>query len=317
MTGDIGLDTFKLDALVININHEHTEAIQAARQSLIHAVRAGDLLLQAKAQVDHDAWLEWIKVNCKFSDRTARAYMRLAENQNLLPANWQTSADLSIDGALDLITEPKPIIKLSELEKLQLEEIETKFKKGLHSFIEVGQTFKSIRGRELYKPEFMTFGEYCEKKWVMSLGRVDEFINISDIFISLNNPTGRAAIQALKDIESTGCKMTAVGMTFPDNLTYEQWLEVGSNLNLLDKLYPLPPEELIELRKQNRLKKYPEPSNEKEWARLNLHDRCLVLEEQTKQLDPKLKQSQEAEKLHHEAVASLAKCKQIQNRGAS
>jgi hypothetical protein len=97
----------KLDDLAININSEHTEAIQAARQSLMHAIRAGDLLLQAKAQVGHGAWLDWVKDNCQFSDRTARAYMRLAENQNLLPANWQTSADLSIDGALELLAGPE------------------------------------------------------------------------------------------------------------------------------------------------------------------------------------------------------------------
>jgi hypothetical protein len=179
-------DLIKLDDLVININHEHIEAIQAARQSLLHAIRAGDLLLQAKDQVGHGAWLDWVKDNCKFSDRTARAYMRLAENKNLLPTNWQTSANLSIDGALQLITKPNPITTLEEFKNLDFEELEAKIEKDSHAFVKVGQAFKAIRDTQLYDSEFKSFGEYCEKKWGMNLRQVNEYINMSEIFTYLD-----------------------------------------------------------------------------------------------------------------------------------
>jgi len=89
------------------INREHAEAVQAVRQTLTHAIRAGELLLAAKAQIEHGGFLPWLQANCQFSDRTARAYMRLAENQDRLPANWQSTADLTIGGALAMLAEPK------------------------------------------------------------------------------------------------------------------------------------------------------------------------------------------------------------------
>jgi hypothetical protein len=67
-----------------------------------HAIRAGELLIEAKAQVEHGEWLPWLKQNFPGSGRTARNYMRLAENR-------QRVADLpTVREAVALLAEPTP-----------------------------------------------------------------------------------------------------------------------------------------------------------------------------------------------------------------
>jgi hypothetical protein len=85
----------------INAEHEATEA--TAKASIQHARIAGELLLKAKAQVGHGNWLPWIRENCKLSERTARDYMKIADQWHEL-ANRQRAADLSLRGALHLLT---------------------------------------------------------------------------------------------------------------------------------------------------------------------------------------------------------------------
>lgn len=70
---------------------------------LAHAFAVGDALNQAKKLVGHGYWLEWLATECGLSDRTARAYMRLANHQEVLEANRQHAADLSVRAALRLI----------------------------------------------------------------------------------------------------------------------------------------------------------------------------------------------------------------------
>jgi hypothetical protein len=43
-----------------------------------HAIRAGELLLEAKREVAHGEWESWLQANVPFQPRTARAYMQLA-----------------------------------------------------------------------------------------------------------------------------------------------------------------------------------------------------------------------------------------------
>jgi hypothetical protein len=55
------------------------DAAEADFQSAVaHAIRAGELLIEAKAQVGHGNWLPWLKANFDGSERTAQNYMRLA-----------------------------------------------------------------------------------------------------------------------------------------------------------------------------------------------------------------------------------------------
>ena len=87
------------------INAEHAQAEAAFREGLIHAVRAGELLLQAKSHLAHGEWLRWLNTNVGFSVRTARAYMRVASNWGMLDeVNAQPTAHWTLDDALTLLS---------------------------------------------------------------------------------------------------------------------------------------------------------------------------------------------------------------------
>jgi len=65
-------------SLAQDIRREHEAAQQAFASAVEHAVRCGELLAEAKAQVRHGAWLPWLAENFLASVRTAQGYMRLA-----------------------------------------------------------------------------------------------------------------------------------------------------------------------------------------------------------------------------------------------
>jgi hypothetical protein len=75
---DTGL-TRPLKVLVPLIKDE-LEAGDAA--GVEHYRRAGEMLLEAKEQVEHGEWGAWVERNFHLSRRTASDYMKLAERQN-------------------------------------------------------------------------------------------------------------------------------------------------------------------------------------------------------------------------------------------
>jgi|SRR6516165_3574606 hypothetical protein len=95
-----------LPELVARVNDEHKQVKECVIKGAQHAVKAGELLWEAKRKAGHGRWLEWIAENCEFSDRTAQLYMKLA---NALPqvANPQSIADLSLTGAIKMIEDLK------------------------------------------------------------------------------------------------------------------------------------------------------------------------------------------------------------------
>lgn len=92
--------------LADRIEAEHLAAIGAFRSTLDHAIRWGELLREAKAQIGHGGWLAWIADNLTLKPRQCQGYMRLYANRDAL--NAQATAHLSIEGALHLLAEPKP-----------------------------------------------------------------------------------------------------------------------------------------------------------------------------------------------------------------
>lgn len=97
-----------LTTLAIQINQEHVNGEAAFKAGIQHALRAGELLLQAKALCPHGEWGQWLKDNCSFSERTAQAYMRVArELPGLTSEKAQRVADLSFRETLALLAEPK------------------------------------------------------------------------------------------------------------------------------------------------------------------------------------------------------------------
>lgn len=95
-----------LPTLARQINEEHAAVGRALSTMLERARRAGELLLQAKAQVGHGGWQPWLAEHFNGSYRTAATYMQVARGWDEIQAKSAGSAHLSLDGALKLLAEP-------------------------------------------------------------------------------------------------------------------------------------------------------------------------------------------------------------------
>lgn len=94
-----------LDGIAERINDAVFNAQSAACKAVQYAMKAGELLNQAKQSVDHGAWENWLVDNVTLSPRTCRAYMRLAKVYPALPdAERQRVADLPVREAVKAIT---------------------------------------------------------------------------------------------------------------------------------------------------------------------------------------------------------------------
>jgi hypothetical protein len=89
--------------LATKINAEHQAALGKAREAIEHARRAGELLLQVKADVGHGGFLAWVAENVHCSARQAQRYMTLAENWSEIQLKYDTASHLTLTGALRLI----------------------------------------------------------------------------------------------------------------------------------------------------------------------------------------------------------------------
>ena len=71
-------------------------------------MRCGQRLADVKASLSHGQFTGWIRDNCRFSERTAQGYMRLArELPKFDSAKAQRVADLSLREALRELSAPK------------------------------------------------------------------------------------------------------------------------------------------------------------------------------------------------------------------
>lgn len=103
-------NTHPLQDLAEAIRAKHMEANATAQRAVLLAVEAGQLLIQAKGQVEHGGWSDWLAQNCQFSDRTARTYMSLARRlPGLDDEKRQRVADLPLRQAINELTATKPL----------------------------------------------------------------------------------------------------------------------------------------------------------------------------------------------------------------
>jgi hypothetical protein len=82
------------------IEVEHTAVTAALKDSVTHAIVAGELLIEAKAQLAHGQWLPWLRDHCTMSERTAQLYMRCAKNRGAIEDRIRNGvADLGLNEA--------------------------------------------------------------------------------------------------------------------------------------------------------------------------------------------------------------------------
>ena len=101
-------DHQSLDSLARQIKDSFADTIRSANSAVEGALITGALLVKAKEQVEHGDWNHWVSLNCGFSYRTARSYMRLATSMPKLDdPKWQRVASLPLREALRAIgTDP-------------------------------------------------------------------------------------------------------------------------------------------------------------------------------------------------------------------
>jgi Protein of unknown function (DUF3102) len=85
---------------------EHQECVAAVRKGLVHALAAGDVLMEAKRQVGHGRWLGFLRDHCEISERSASRYIWLAKNRATIESKSATVADLTVRGAIELLAAP-------------------------------------------------------------------------------------------------------------------------------------------------------------------------------------------------------------------
>lgn len=98
-----------LTVIAGRIKAEHEAVAASLKQSVQHAIAAGELLIEAKDKVPHGQWLPWLSDHCGVSPRSAQGYMRLARHRAELEANTQALSHLTIEEALAGLAKPKAL----------------------------------------------------------------------------------------------------------------------------------------------------------------------------------------------------------------
>ena len=97
---------------------EHTAIHGLLSDSIRRAMAAGDLLIEAKAMVQHGQWLPWLRDHCKISERTAQLYMRCAKNRiEIEKSATVADLDLTLNEAAALLALSSDVRKLFEFAK--------------------------------------------------------------------------------------------------------------------------------------------------------------------------------------------------------
>jgi len=100
-------------------------------------------------------------------------------------------------------------VPMSPEELAQLESCETIIRRGIETFLEVGQNLAIVRDKKLYRHEHGTFEEYVDAKWHMTKQRAYQLIGAADAHHVLASrfdvstlPTDERAMRELMKVPS-------------------------------------------------------------------------------------------------------------------
>jgi hypothetical protein len=79
--------------------------------------------------------------------------------------------------------------ELTTTEAVQLEKHEAAIKAGLQTFYEVGNALLAIRDARLYRHDFNTFEDYCQRRWGMVASRARQLIGAAGVAANLEGVT--------------------------------------------------------------------------------------------------------------------------------
>ena len=227
MSEIVGLDeTRSIDALAARINEEHRACEQAVISAVEHAIRAGEMLLEAKERAGHGNWGDWLRENFEGSERHAQRYMHIARRKDEL--NPTRVSGLSLRGALRELSAPSedegvtdPTRKLTELEGVMADMTK--------DMIVAGRALAEIEESESYKAAgFRTFSRYCSDRLRLRRHQTQTLLLWGEL--------GEAWPFARFETLPSGLPR----FEFPDDLDHETW-ERGMRV-LFEIFELLPPE---------------------------------------------------------------------------
>jgi hypothetical protein len=97
VSGDlVKAEAATLDALGDVLRREWEAFDDAVQNAVSHAIRVGEVLIEAKSRARHGEWLPWLEANFPGSPRSAQGYMQLAANSE----DARRVAHLGVRGAL-------------------------------------------------------------------------------------------------------------------------------------------------------------------------------------------------------------------------
>ena len=147
-----------LDDLAKEIN-EHDQARRAAEvKGVMHALKIGELLMEAKRVVPHGKFIDWVKANTSVSQRMAQMYMTIAQDERITVrfiTEYETVSHLTINKAVKLAREHERVEKYREKQVARIVELENASKTNLEKFAAglavIRSTFKEDGGDGAFK----------------------------------------------------------------------------------------------------------------------------------------------------------------------
>ena len=98
------------------------------------------------------------------------------------------------------------------VESQELTQLETKINEGLKTFMDVGASLLRIRDARLYRHDYSTFEEYCQKRWGMQRNYANKMIAASEVIQNLGTivpilPTTESQVRPLTKLEPVTSRM--------------------------------------------------------------------------------------------------------------
>lgn len=145
-----------LDELRVEIEHEHAGAVEAYRDAVMHAIRAGELLLEAKKVIGHGGWLDWLEESFPATVRTAQNYMFLARHRE----DAQRVSHLGVGAALRAL-------RAGDLAPVDAERVadELRLDEELPAALQCAAALQEVHDRALYAETFTSFAAYLRIRW--------------------------------------------------------------------------------------------------------------------------------------------------------
>jgi hypothetical protein len=183
--------------LAARIRDEHEACAFSLKRGFEHAVAAGRLLIEAKAQLKHGRWREWLRDNCPATERTAQAYMQVARAFNALgdDAKSATVADLSFREALQNLSVAGDLAEAAEGRdhadawRRAIKQAQRQDERAAYSLETPSGLLPSPNGRKIRVAR-----NAAERRWMLAIGPT---ISRAELKEKAQAARATAAVQAL------------------------------------------------------------------------------------------------------------------------